>query len=214
MAARTCPRCGSPVREGARFCGNCGTAVTAAQPFVGPAETEMMLGPHPGAAGTIAAATNQPMQYAGFWIRFLAAFIDSIVVSIVTNPITLLIGQGFNPEVREDAFGTTTIDWNFDGTRLGLALLISTIIPFVYYVVALSRWGQTLGALAVSIKVVRTDGALLSPGAAFVRTIGAWVSGVALGLGYLWMIWDRRKQTWHDKMAGSVVIKGKRSGDA
>ena len=173
----------------------------------------MMLGPHPGAAGSIAAATQQPTQYAGFWIRFLAAFIDSIAVSIVTNPITLLIGQGFEPEVREDAFGTTTIDWNIDGTRLGLFLLISTIIPFLYYVVALSRWGQTLGALAVSIKVIRPDGALLSPGAALVRSVGAWVSALALGLGYLWMIWDRRKQTWHDKMAGSVVVKVKRPGD-
>ena len=173
----------------------------------------MMLGPHPSSAGIDAVRADQPPRYAGFWIRFLAAFIDGIVVSIVTNPITFLLGQGFDPEVQEDAFGTTTIDWNLDGTVLGLTLLISTILPLVYYTVAISRWGQTLGALAVSIKVVRPDGELLSAGAALVRAVGAWVSALAFGLGYMWMIWDRRKQTWHDKMAGSVVIKVKRAGD-
>jgi len=178
--------------------------------FVGPAETEMMYGR---ARGIMLEGRHAP--YAGFWPRFLAAFVDGIVVSIFTQPISIALGQGFSLTTTKDTAGNVTdVSFDVDASALILSFVISTIIPGIYYTVAISRWGQTLGALALSLKVVHPDGSLLSPGRAFVRWIGALVSTFAFGLGYLWMIWDKRKQTWHDKMAGSVVVKVPRPGEA
>jgi uncharacterized RDD family membrane protein YckC len=67
--------------------------------------------------------------------------------------------------------------------------------------------GQTLGKMAFQIRVVDlTTGAPIGYGRAFVRWLGRWVSLFVFLLGYLWMLWDREKQTWHDKMANSVAV--------
>jgi len=178
--------------------------------FVGPAEAEMMYGR---ARGIMLEGRHAP--YAGFWPRFLAAFVDGIVISIFTTPLSFLFGSGFDVQTTEDAAGNITdVSFNYDAGAATLYFVISFILPAIYYTIAISRWGQTLGALALSLKVVHPDGSLVSPGRAFVRWIGALVSSVVFGLGYLWMIWDKRKQTWHDKFAGSVVVKVPRPGEA
>ena len=209
MAALSCSQCGAPLGPTARFCGRCGAAVATAAPFVGQAETDQMYSRRGGIR-----LDGEFAPYAGFWARFLAWFVDAIVISLVTQPISLILGQGIDLEVTEDAAGNVT-DFSFDvdPTLLILTVVVSTLLPGVYYIVALSRWGQTLGALAASLKVVHPDGSLLSPGRAAVRWIGSVVSSIVFLLGYFWMIWDGRKQTWHDKMAGSVVVKVKRPGE-
>lgn len=194
MATRYCSQCGTEVGPAAGFCGQCGAALRA-QPDTG-------------------FELDGVVQYAGFWIRLLALIVDGIVLSIVTNPITLAIGQGFEFETTQNAAGEVdSFSFDFDGTRFAITTLISIVIPAVYYTIALSRWGQTIGALAVSIKVVRPDGGLLSPGAAFIRWLGSIVSVLILWIGYLMMLWDSRRQTLHDKLAGSVVVKVKRRGE-
>jgi uncharacterized RDD family membrane protein YckC len=209
MAASSCNQCGAPLGPAARFCGRCGAAVAVAAPFVGQAETDMMYGRRGGIR-----LGGEFAPYAGFWPRFLAWFIDGIVVSIVTQPILLAIGQGFEVEVTEDAAGNVTdFSFDIDPGLIILSLAISTLLPGIYYIIAVSKWGQTLGALALSLKIVHPDGSLLSPALAAVRWIGSIVSSLILLLGYFWMIWDHRKQTWHDKMAGSVVVKVKRPGE-
>jgi uncharacterized RDD family membrane protein YckC len=184
--------------------------VASVAPFVGSAETDQMYSRRGGIR-----LNGEFAPYAGFWPRFLAWFIDTIVISIFTQPITLAIGQGFEIQTTEDAAGNVT-DFSFDvdPTVLVISFLVSTLLPGIYYIVAISRWGQTLGALAMSLKVVHPDGSLLSPARAAVRWIGSIVSAIPFLLGYFWMIWDNRKQTWHDKMAGSVVVKVKRPGEA
>ena len=70
-----------------------------------------------------------------------------------------------------------------------------------------SRRGQTLGKSALGIRVVSFDtGASIGFGGALLRYVGRVLSGLALLVGYLWMLWDRESQTWHDKIAGSVVV--------
>ncbi|MGH2604131.1 MAG: RDD family protein, partial [Dehalococcoidia bacterium] len=123
------------------------------------------------------------LGYAGFWFRFLALFVDGIVISIVTNPITLLIGQGVDVQTVENVRGEVdSFSIDFDWTRLGIAVAVSTILTAAYYIIAISKWGQTLGALAVSVRVQHPDGSLLSPGAAAVRWVGAFVSAIPLYL--------------------------------
>jgi uncharacterized RDD family membrane protein YckC len=67
--------------------------------------------------------------------------------------------------------------------------------------------GQTLGKKALGIRVIDLSrGGPIGPGRAFIRLVGRLVSWLPIYLGYLWMLWDREKQTWHDKMAGAVVV--------
>lgn len=198
MAAAFCSQCGRPVRPGARFCGSCGAALAGVLPWQ---------------TGDAARASDEG-QYAGFWIRFVAWFIDGVVISMITQPVSLAIGSGFSFDFETNAAGELTdLTWDLDETRLIIGIILGFVVPLVYYVVALSKWGQTLGALAVSIKVQHPDGMLLSPALAAVRYFGTIVSALVLLLGYFWMIWDNRKQTWHDKFANSVVVKVKRRGE-
>jgi uncharacterized RDD family membrane protein YckC len=131
--------------------------------------------------------TGVHAEYASVWIRFVALIIDGIVLNIISYVIAAILGES------PAEFGVST----------GLA----TIVSIVYYTVAVSRWGQTLGAKALGIKVVDANGGLLSVGGALVRSVGSIVSGLALGLGYFWALWDKNKQTWHDKFANSYVVK-------
>ena len=67
--------------------------------------------------------------------------------------------------------------------------------------------GQTLGKKALGIRVIDfSGGGPIGYGRGFIRWIGRIVSAIPLFLGYFWMIWDKEKQTWHDKFAGSVVV--------
>jgi uncharacterized RDD family membrane protein YckC len=120
---------------------------------------------------------------AGFWIRFAASFIDGVILAV---PYGVLVV----------AFGLET----------GRAL--SLFVSAAYFTVLEgSPSGQTLGKKLCRIRVIDLRvGGPIGPRRAFIRWIGRFVSGIVFGLGYLWMLWDKEKQTWHDKMAGSIVV--------
>lgn len=86
------------------------------------------------------------------------------------------------------------------GILLGLALLA---LPFYFFAKSTS-----LGKMILGMKVYSTTGGELGFFKMLVReTIGKFISAVVLGLGYLWLLWDRDNQTWHDKIIGSVVLE-------
>jgi uncharacterized RDD family membrane protein YckC len=118
---------------------------------------------------------------AGFWRRFAAAFIDGILVGIVSGILRLILGN----------------------TGAGLGFLVG----IAYYTYFHGNTGQTPGDAALSIRVVdKETGTPIGYGRAFVRWLVSIVSGIVLLIGYLWMLWDSEKQTWHDKAANSVVV--------
>jgi uncharacterized RDD family membrane protein YckC len=118
---------------------------------------------------------------AGFWRRFAAAFIDGLLIWIVTV-IALL------------AFGSA-------------AYALYLVLQIGYFTYFHGSSGQTPGDAALSIRVVgKDDGSPIGYGRAFVRWLVSIVSGWVIVLGYLWMLWDSEKQTWHDKAANSVVV--------
>lgn len=67
--------------------------------------------------------------------------------------------------------------------------------------------GTTLGGIVLNLRVIRTDGADPRPADAVIRGLSGILSIVALGIGYLWMLQDSEMQTWHDKIAGTLVVK-------
>jgi uncharacterized RDD family membrane protein YckC len=85
--------------------------------------------------------------------------------------------------------------------------LVSTLITIAYYVVFWTWRGQTPGKMAAGVKVIRTDGSNITLGYALLRYLGYIVSGIMLGIGFLWIAFDPRKQGIHDKIADTYVVK-------
>jgi uncharacterized RDD family membrane protein YckC len=81
---------------------------------------------------------------------------------------------------------------------------------FVYHLAFWAWRGTTLGGIIIGLKIVRTHGAEMRVVDAIVRGLSSVFSIVALGIGCLWMLQDRERQMWHDKIAGTLVIKGPR----
>jgi uncharacterized RDD family membrane protein YckC len=119
---------------------------------------------------------------ASFWQRLGAYLIDNILLFI---PYVILFM--ISPAL---------------GYAGGLAIYL---VYFSYFEGGPS--GQTLGKRALGIRVIdyRTGGPI-GFGRGAIRYIGKLLSGLVILLGYLWMIWDREKQTWHDKIATTVVV--------
>jgi uncharacterized RDD family membrane protein YckC len=126
-------------------------------------------------------------EYAGFWIRFLGYLIDSLVVGVPVNILSTAVG--------------------LDGVS---GLLLSIGIPACYFAILDGGpKGQSVGKMVVKIRVVDADTVQpgIGTGRGFGRYFSSILSGLALGIGYLWMLWDPKKQCWQDKFVNTLVIK-------
>jgi uncharacterized RDD family membrane protein YckC len=92
---------------------------------------------------------------------------------------------------------------------VGYVLEVLSIAYFIYCWSEKGLWpGQTLGMKALGVRVVRADGRPVSILTAIIRYVVLVVCFLIVGLGILWVAFDGKKQGWHDKVAGTVVIKG------
>lgn len=154
-----------------------------------------------------------PVVYAGFWRRFGAVILDAVILGFLNLLISLPIGIVFGVVVGVQSTATGT-SADIKGNPLFLVMqLVITLLQLAvnlgYALYFIGNRGQTLGKMAMGIKVVKLD-TNDPPGyvGAFLReVVGKLLSSLALGLGYLWMLWDDKKQTCHDKIAGTVVVK-------
>ena len=140
-------------------------------------------------------------EYAGFWMRLLAWIIDSVIMAIGLA----FAGPLFAVAEQLDS------GFSYTGFPAGVMRLI---IVAAYYVVLTGIQGQTVGKMALGIRVVRRNGRVPGIGYAALReVVGKFISAIALFLGFLWAGWDSEKQGWHDKIAGTRVIKvGQQAG--
>ena len=133
--------------------------------------------------GEMQAASGPSGPRAGFWQRFGALILDAIVLAIPAIILVIAVGQ--------------------TGGQL-LSLLVN-LAYFAYF--EGGPTGQTLGKRALGIRVIDYQtGGSIGFGRAVVRYLVKTILSWILLLGYLWMLWDREKQTWHDKAANSVVV--------
>ena len=152
---------------------------------------------------TLATTKTQPMdtsnlEYAGFWIRLWASAIDSVLVGVIIWPVlTLIYGREY---------------WSSDKLIQGpVDILVSLVLPAIAIVVFWISRQATPGKMAISARIVdaKTGGPPTS--AQLVgRYLGYYVSMLPLFLGMIWVAFDPRKQGWHDKLAGTVVVRQKR----
>ena len=120
---------------------------------------------------------------AGFGYRFLGSLIDGLLLGVVNS-----IVQAATDRVTSTVLGV--------------------IFGVIYTTLLLgSPSGATLGMRAVGIRMIDADtGGRVDYGRCVVRYLVAIVSGIACGIGYLWMLWDPQRQTWHDKAANVYVV--------
>lgn len=148
-----------------------------------------------------APAASQTMVYSGIGKRFVALFLDGIVLGGVTYGIGQLGGSG---EVTVNAYGNLE---QSGGMTYMMSQLISLVIYGAYYIYFIGSMGQTPGKRIMGIKVVTTTGEHPSFGVATMRYLVSFLSAFAIGLGYLWAFFNKEHQTWHDKAAGTYVVK-------
>ena len=126
---------------------------------------------------------SEPIVYAGFWERFGAAFIDGIVLLIPNIFFSFALGPGIGD-------------------------VLSLVTGWLYFALQESGNAQaTVGKKAVGLKVVNSEGQKISFGQASGRHFGKIISTLILFVGYLMMLWDEKRQTLHDKMADTYVVK-------
>lgn len=132
---------------------------------------------------------------AGFWRRAAAFGIDLLWLFCVAGTLSWLV------------FGVA-LPYGLDGTwRVTGAGLVHQLLPALVVIAGWTRYGATPGKLLLDVRVVDArSGAPPGVVQAVLRYIGYFVSALPLGLGFLWIALDRRKQALHDKLARTRVV--------
>ncbi len=125
------------------------------------------------------------MQYATFPRRILAGLIDWSLLQLISlflMHVPLYVAVG---------------------------LWINIFIQLSYFVYPWMKYHKTFGMFLMGIEVTTIDGKPLSFKRSFVRYLGMYISSTCLLVGFIWMFWDKQRQTWHDKFAGTCVVISK-----
>ncbi len=137
----------------------------------------------------------EELHYGGFWIRFVATIIDTILLIVISFPLLLAL-------YGKDYFAPGTI------IRGPADFLISWGLPAVAIILFWSYRSATPGKIILSLEIVDAKtGGKPSTGQFIGRYFAYFISTIPLCIGFLWVAFDRRKQSWHDKLAGTVVIQ-------
>jgi len=136
--------------------------------------------------------------------RFLAQVIDSAILLVVYIVLSFPIGMATGALSDNSSTPSTTSIW------IGIiAQLAISAINIFYYIYFIGKTGQTPGKSAMKIKVIKVNPQeKVGYIGAFLReTIGKLISALGLLIGYLSIFWDKNRQGWHDKIAGTIVVK-------
>lgn len=165
----------------------------------------------------ISSSEQGQIKYAGFWLRFAAYIIDQFVIGvagfIIAIPIILgIIAFGLNLDgIKSPADFLTQDRLLMVGGIIGmilLAILISIVMKWLYYaLMESSKFGGTIGKMAVSIKVVDMEGNRITFGRATGRYFSRIVTNMTLLIGYIIAGFTEKKQALHDLMASCLVIQ-------
>jgi uncharacterized RDD family membrane protein YckC len=140
------------------------------------------------------------VEYSGFWVRVGATMIDTLLLMLLIFPLLVAIYGWAYFDVEQTGFIAGPADF-----------LLSWVAPSIAVIVFWVSKQATPGKLALSLRIV--DATTFSPpstGQCVGRYLGYVVSTIPLGLGLIWIAFDKRKQGWHDKLAGTVVIRTKK----
>jgi len=139
-------------------------------------------------------ATTQEPRYVGFWKRVLAFLIDTLILVVVIAVFVLAI------------YGPEYVHLANQGRTLVFDVLVQGVLPAVAAILFWRFRGATPGKMLLSAKIV--DAETLGPPTTgqLIGRYFAYILSSVFMLGFIWIAFDKRKQGWHDKLAGTVVI--------
>ncbi len=154
-------------------------------------------------------SANGTLHYAGFWIRFIASVIDSVLIMLVIAPVIRFFFANRQSVSTQVFDGKNISSYNFEAMyglsplgQLAYFLLVLTVVMLFWIYRA-----ATPGKILLGLKIVDAKTAQpLNKQQGIVRYLGYYLSTLFFGLGFIWAAFDRRKQAWHDKIAGTLVI--------
>jgi len=138
---------------------------------------------------------NEEFEYVGFWPRLGATVIDSVFLSMIVYPLLYTIYG--NQYFTDDRF-----------IAGGGHFLVSHVLPAIAIIAFWVYKSATPGKMLIRATIVDAKTFLQpSKGQLIGRYFAYYISAIPLGMGFLWIIWDPKKQGWHDKLAGTVVVR-------
>ncbi|HIE2479397.1 TPA: RDD family protein [Pseudomonas aeruginosa] len=143
---------------------------------------------------------------AGLIRRLAAMFYDFLLCVALMMVVALVYQQG----ILRLIYGSDHLRELADRGALIGDPLLSTLLVFALFGFFAKFWthnGQTLGMQAWGLRVQNRDGSAISLLQALLRFMIAIASWLCLGLGFLWMLWDKDKRTWHDRYSESQVVR-------
>ena len=165
------------------------------------------------------------VEYAGFWVRFLAYIVDAIPFIIVSAVVVVgpLMGGMYNamldlptPPYGADYYSPEYQAWQAAWLERMNVLMsditprfwLLQVFPVVYFIGFWTWLGRTPGLMLFGLRVAKeADGTPPGFARSVLRYVGYVLSWIALFIGFIWVAFDSRKQGWHDKIAGTFVVR-------
>ena len=155
-------------------------------------------------------------KYAGFWRRLGAYTVDGIIIFFTFIVLSVIASLAFFSGAISGNSKDFIVDLadpaRFSSVKIFIWIFFISLY-IAYFTYFHGTTGRTLGKMFFGLQVVSADGTPISFGIAFLRAVGYLVSGIFY-LGFIWAAFDKRKQGWHDKIAGTVVIIREQQNDS
>lgn len=155
-----------------------------------------------GIAQPVASTVPGPFGYGGFWRRFLAKFLDGLILGVVLMPLSLMLGLGIagSGAAQSGDIGTVVL--------MQIVLQIFSIgLGIAFEVFFIRKFDATPGKMALGLKLLRADGEKLSVGRIIGRYFAHWLNAFTLLIGYIMAGFDDEKRALHDRLCDTRVIK-------
>jgi uncharacterized RDD family membrane protein YckC len=160
-----------------------------------------MNNPYQAPVADLSLPATHELEYVGFWPRVGASLIDTIILMCITYPLLYTV-YGVEFFSKESLLPAP------------VEILINYVLPAILVTVLWIYKSATPGKMVIGATIVDAKtGGKPSTGQCIGRYLAYYLSLLPLGLGYFWVAWDSKKQAWHDKLAGTVVVRTKR-GDS
>lgn len=188
-----CPRCGTRIEGAGPACVLCGAALPGREGMAPAASHGASHSAEPHAPWV---ATVTVPAYAGFWRRLGGSLLDALVIFF---PVAIIrVSMGLSAVAFDDDYDTTGL----------IAMAVEVVLSWLYAVTQLgSPASATLGMRVVGIRLLDVHGQRPSFARVNGRYLAQVLSVITLGIGYLIMLFNRRRQTLHDLVSGTVVVR-------